>query len=361
VLASAGEPDVTPTLKAKAKQLVRQLGDDSNDVRRKAVAELIKLDSAADEALRAGLTDTDLEVRILCREVLSRLTVSRRQERLKGFLADVKDERPLPGWLTFANLVGKEADRTYFAEMFRSQFETLETELNPDAMKAQIAKGCSGLRIRAVTPKRDETLIAEVLVLIVLVSTNKTKVEATAWNQLFNGLEALGERSAVVKKLQADKQARLAMASFLRNSVGSIPAERAVNVALALRIGESVPWALGLALDEKTAVSVRSAALLLVGKLGDKTLLPKLQPLLRDKTVVGTKVLGKITLKAELRDVALGAVVMLKGEKLEDYDFPYPKVVPGLKALPAPVYLGFATDAERDTAFKKWRNAMPEK
>lgn len=80
-----------------------------------------------------------------------------------------------------------------------------------------------------------------------------------------------------------------------------------------------------------------------------------------DETLVGTYALGRTTLRAELRDVALAAVVQLAGGKLGAVGFPYPTAIPGLCVVPSPACLGFANEAQRSAAFSKGRALAAER
>jgi hypothetical protein len=81
-----------------------------------------------------------------------------------------------------------------------------------------------------------------------------------------------------------------------------------------------------------------------------------LGPLLDDETPVGDRKLGNTTLHAQVRDVALAVVIRFTGAQIADFGFPYLQAVPGVKDPPSPACLGFATPAERQAAFKKWKD-----
>src|SRR5437870_3283502 len=74
-------------------ELVRQLGDDSFEVRREAGEKLVALGAAAESAVRAGLKSADPEVRRQCRLLLPRLLAADREARFKAFLADTEDRQ----------------------------------------------------------------------------------------------------------------------------------------------------------------------------------------------------------------------------------------------------------------------------
>ncbi len=342
---------------AKATALVQQLGDESFEVRRRASSDLLKMGQAAEDAVRKGQSDADAEVSSRCKTLLPLLEKARFEARLKRFLADTKGQNKvlLPGWEPFAKLAGEdETARRYFADLFRSQSALLESpDRGVTAARAEFVKRCQGLRLRVVRPRRDATLVAEVVALLVLACDARMGADAAAWNGLLDGLETLSERSAMAKEVRASATTRKLFVAVFRCQKSSL--DRTLRLALALEIREASGLALSVATDAKMAVPARAAALVLLGKLGDETMGAKLLPLLVDETLVGTYALGRTTLRAELRDVALAAVVQLAGGKLGAIGFPYPTAIPGLPVVPSPACLGFANDAQRSAAFSRGR------
>jgi hypothetical protein len=342
---------------AKATALVRQLGDDSFEVRGRASLELLAMGHAAEDAVRKGQSDADAEVSSRCKAILPQLVKARLEGRIKAFLAGGKAS--LPGWELFAKLAGGDAAaRKQFAELFRSQGDLLES---PDRgivrAKAEFAKRCRALRLRVVTPRRDATLLAEVVALLVVGCDPRIEADAATWDKLLDGLDTLAARREMAEQVRKLPTTRKLLAAVFRQRRAVLPLDRTLPLALALELPEAVGLALEVALDPKSPATARAWALVLLGKLGDKSLVPKLLPLLADKTPVGTRVLDKDTLRAELRDVALAAVVQLSGGKLDLAGFPYPAAMPALNVVPSPACLGFATEAQRAAAFAKWRKA----
>ncbi len=344
--------------KARAASLVRKLGDESFEVRRRAGEELLEMGPAAEEALVKGAADSDAEIRERARALLSRLAGHRRQARLKAFVEDKTGElkSDLAGWERFSQLTGSgPASRELFAGVYRASADLLElAQSDPKAASGKLAGQAANLRLRLITPKVDETALAEVMGLLLLTGDSKLKVEPAVRTHLLDGLETLAERPALVKQVQDSAPARALVLHFLKETA-PLGSERVFGVARDLGLRESAPWALAVALDKRAPGPGRASALLLLGKLGDKTTLPKLEPLLEDESLVGARPLGGATLRAEVRDVALAASVELSGGKPGDYGYPYLQAVPGLKTLPSATCLGFATPAQREAALGKWK------
>ena len=58
----------------------------------------------------------------------------------------------------------------------------------------------------------------------------------------------------------------------------------------------------------------------------------------------------------EVRDVALAMLVRLNGQQTKDYGFAFLQFHGGQQIFFAPVWLGFADDAKRTAAIKKYRD-----
>jgi hypothetical protein len=338
-----------------ATELVRQLGDDSFDRRQDAARRLLKLGGAAESAVRKGLTDPDPAVRRECRRLLPRLAGAEREARIRAFLADKRGRRKhdLPGWPRFGKLAGADAaGRRLYVRVLRAEGPLLESaRRDPNAASARLTARCVGLRLHLITPGH-EAALAEVAALAFLGTDTRLKPGPGALDGLDKGLETLALRSALVKQMRADPALRKLLLAYLRKRTD---AARAFTLARDLGLKEASGWALEVAADRKAPAAARASALVLLASVGGKGVRPRLEALLNDTTPVGTKVLRGTTLSAQVRDVALAALVHRSGRDGADFGFPYLKAVPGLKALPEPACLGFATDAERDAALKKWR------
>jgi hypothetical protein len=341
-------------------ELVRRLGDDSFETRREAAVQLEALGAAAIPAVRAGLEGRNLEVRRWCRRLLPRLVSADRESKLGALVADVegKGKHDFPGWQRFRKEVGADAGaRQLFARAVRADAPLMEaSEGGAKSAGPLVAKRCAGLQLKAISPEHDATLLGEVAALAFVLTDRKQAPDRASVVAFHAGLEALAHRPALVKEVKAAPAFRKLLAAALRERGAAAP-DGAVSAALELGLTEAVGWAVGLAADRKAPAATRARALLLVGALGDRSSAPALGPLLEDTSPVGSRMLGRARLTAELRDVALATLVRLHGEKEADYGFPYPRALPGLKVVPDPACLGFRSPAERAAALERWRAA----
>jgi hypothetical protein len=135
--------------------------------------------------------------------------------------------------------------------------------------------------------------------------------------------------------------------------------QQALQLARTLQLKEGVPLALKAAHSKELNAWSRSNAVMFVAEFGGKEQIPSLEPLLNDKSSIGSMGFNFATIQTELRDVALAAVVSLSGQSLDDYDYPYLKLFGGgagpMSTLSAHCY-GFADSAGRDAALKRWKD-----
>jgi hypothetical protein len=345
-------------------ELVRQLGDNSFEVRRAAAEKLVALGAVAERAVRAGLKDADAEVRKQCRLLLPRLLEADREAKFKAFLADTGDKQKhdFPGWARFGRALGTGPPaRQLFVKTVRADVALLDAaEREMKKAKALVVSRCAGLQLKLISPEHNATILGEVAALAFVLTDTRLEVERPSLDQFLAGLETLAHRPALRKEVNANAALRKLLVDVLQKRSGPAP-DKALSAALALGLKEAVEWAVQLATDRKAPPGTRALALVLIGNLGDKGLSTRLAPLLTDATVVGSRSLGRARLSAEVRDVALAALIQLHGQSLADYGYPYPRAVPGLKVVPEPACLGFTGPAERETALKRWRERAEKK
>jgi hypothetical protein len=352
--AAEGNADEAPDPAA----LVRRLGDEKFATREQAAEQLRKLGKAAAAALQAGLKHPDADVRERCRALLDEVGGDDREERLRAFLADTEDKQPLPGWQRYAKVAGKTDNaRRNFVAVYRVAGDLLEAaEKSPAEVRDRLAARCTALAPALIAPGPEDTVLAEAEALLLVATDDRVTVGVPAFNALCTGLEVLANRAAFKKRFLDVEPCRKLLLAFVQRRWDGPQQERALAVALAFELKETADWAVGLALSREVPGATRGWALLLAGQVGGKEHAARLEPLLADTTAVGQKALGPTTLRAEVRDVALAAVIRLAGRQPADYDFPYLQALPGIKTLSTPACLGFADAATRDAAFKKWKD-----
>jgi hypothetical protein len=353
VLAAAAAAD-TPA------ELVQRLADPSFAVRERAATALLRMGRTAEPALRAGLSDADAEVRRRCRELLDEVLRADRAERIKAFLDGKDDPKSpfLPGWPRFARLAGSgRGARAAYVALYRHDAEFLEAAEGASRDAAgRLATRAAAVGSALLAAGKDDAPLAEVTLLLFVALDDRMKPEPAAIGGLATALDVLSHRPELRKAFLEDEPSRTLLMTFLRRRVSGTSPERGLELAGALGLKDAVEWAVGVALDKAASGAVRGRALLTLGQVGSRAVVPRLGPLLEDETPVGDRKLGNTMLHAQVRDVALAVVSRLSGAEVADFGFPYLQAVPGIKDPPAPACLGFATPAERQTAFGKWKD-----
>jgi len=134
-----------PAPAKEAADLVRQLSDESFEVRDAAVQRLTALGKAAEAALRQGMTDDDAEVRRQCQLLLERATRSELTVALDAFLEDRQEKHvlKLPAWGRFSKMAGTDPlAKALFVEMCCSEAGLLDALRRPRS-SPRTASSCS--------------------------------------------------------------------------------------------------------------------------------------------------------------------------------------------------------------------------
>jgi hypothetical protein len=244
--------------------------------------------------------------------------------------------------------------RQFYGNVFHEHADFLETVAGKKQESIQaLRKRCENLRLRLVAPDSDETAFQEIAAVLMAAACHKP-TDRPALDHLLKGLDVLSHRKALMDQMNGDQLLAQFVLGFLRQTDDPATMPRRLQLAEQMELRKAAGWALAVANDRKASGRARGAALLLLGKVGDKKHIGKIEPLLKDTTAVGSRKLGRSVLQTELRDVALATSAKLKGIDPATLGFPYLAVIPGIKTLPDPACLGFATKADRAKAFAAW-------
>ncbi|MFL5342268.1 MAG: HEAT repeat domain-containing protein [Gemmataceae bacterium] len=345
----------------RAAALVRQLGNPSFRVREEAGKRLVELGRAAFPALQAGLDDREPEVRYRCKQILPAIFDLEMKARLDAFLADPDSDgdHALPGWQRFRKLVGgTPADRILFGRIARADLRLLEAVENRPRQSAaeRLAGRCSQIQMQLQSPAlslRGGVQLADIAELLFL-GTNPDVtltpqaiqlVNALTYQPVFqHGLQA-GDHAAAVKKLL--------LAWIDRNVDDPNTCYVIANLLKMTGLPELAQPALRMAANPKLIAYARAAALVALGKTENKGLVPKLEELLMDETLVSNFAWNNIRGQTQIRDVALAMVIHLSGQQPAEFGFETLKSNPSF--INSYYYLGFASNSARDAALDKWK------
>lgn len=352
---SAAEPDAA---RAELDQLVRQLGSDLYEAREEASRQLSAQGLAALSALKAGQEDHDVEIRTRCRRILATVLVLDFENRMKAFIADSegKQEHKLPSWNRFRKLVGEDkVSRELFVEMLRSESNLLEAaEESPKSAGEMFAIACRELQQVVYSGRGQQPMsLGSAATLIFVGSDPQVPVTEQAAMMVYQFVHQPALQQALNGGNRVP-QARKLLGAWVGRRVGANTAYQNMMLAMQFDLKEGLGPALDMVKNTGTHASQRAYAIVAVGKLGSKDHLPEIEKLLADTSVCAAYQVNEARISTETRDVALAVLVHLTGQNLKEYGFD--RVQSNPQMLFYPYTLGFADNARRDTAMKKWRD-----
>jgi hypothetical protein len=351
--------------RVRARALVERLASDDFATREQASLELRQLDKSAEPALREGITSSDVEVRQRCGDLLALCQRSDLERALDSYLKKPDDRVFDQPWPRFAKVLGDTPEgRQLFQDMCLAEGGLLVSlERSPAATGELLAGRCQTLlTLRTVTPQGlvspNQVTLPQICALLFVASNQEVIKNTTNPYLLTNLLYRPEIRSA----LPGHPTARRLLVSFLEHSQPQFLYQN-LHLAQIYSFKECTPWVVKLVQDKTQTGQIRGQALMALARLGGKEHIPTLEALLTDKTSLGQLHFQNGIVETQLRDVALAALVILKGQSLEPYEFPFMKQNPQLLKqdmanlqLPA-VWFGFANEEARAVAQKKYREA----
>lgn len=350
----------------KASDLVRQLGNDSYRVRERATHQLLRMGLAAKQALQEGADDPDPEIRRRCLDLLPAVLEADLKARVEAFVADTegKKEHDLPGWPRFRKMVGADAPaRQLFADMLKADLRLLEdVETHPDQAGDLFAARCQNLQQTlfgnrggiGFVGNQEQIKLPDVATLLFVGSDPKVigKTQLQSVYAVTNFLYQPSVRNALdPSKPTPFKKLLLA---WMGQQTDPNVMTQLLYVTMNLNLKEGLDIAMKVAKDNTANAHTQATALMVIGKIGGKDHVSLLEPLLNDKKVLTNFNIGTERVTTEVRDVALAMAVQLTGQSHRDYGFPFTKM-DGHSVFNY-YSLGFVDDAQRDAAFKKWKD-----
>jgi len=346
----------------KAKDLVNVLGSSKYRDRERAATELIKMGRAAKPALMEGKNHTDPEVQSRCQQLLPQALALDLMFRVDRFLKDTDGrlEHDLPLWKAYRESIGSdESARKLFADMLRTNgalLEVVEEEPNRlgERVQQQIQEMYQNLFGNGFRGGyRPEVVNANELCCLMFVMAHPAyKPAQPDWmlSQLFsqpNFTKLLTDtaKGGPYRKLfyhyldhRMDENTLHQCAwMFCQHKMK----EGADVVAKALKDGKA------------TQAYTKATALCCIGTIGSRNHVKIFESYLKDDTVIQAAFIGGGQRgEVKTKDVALAMTIHLNGKNPKDYGFVTWQVYPG--QLIQYHQLGFATEDERSTAFKKW-------
>jgi hypothetical protein len=350
---------------AKIAALVRRLGDNSFEVRQTAHAQLEKLGKVAKSALEEGAKDPDLEIRSRSKRLLDLVNRTDVEIAIDTYLAD-KDTNlilKLPAWERYKKYAGDDqASRSVFVGMYTNEGNLLGLlERDPKTFQTAFVARLQDIQRSMYTPwggRGTPLEVGQVIALLFAATDSRISTDVTSFYLLTN----LCCQQNIRQSFESNVCARKLLVQFFEQRNDQNTQAQAIQVAMQLNIKEMAPAALKLATNKNAQPWTKATALLAVGKLGTKEHIKDIEPLLNDTTALGTIRLPQTNnLSTEMRDVALAAMILLSGQDIQDYDFPYLKAVRIDKQYLAYNYFGFKDNTEREAVLKKFKESREMK
>jgi hypothetical protein len=359
----------TPTPDPRMAELVKKLGDKSYRVREQAARELVRGGSGSVVALTAGIKDLDPEVSERCRQLLPQAAAIERNEKLALLLKDPSAPPPkgLAGLERFLKIAGDDkASRELYAELLGVHHLTLEAaEKDPRKAAEYFQQFCDEaynkwqVSIRTGRYSYDNLLSGKSDVayfLFVSADTQVRKYENGMGRSsiFFNGNaipNSIGEKgSPAVRKLFLD---------WLEHEPQTYLQAQGFSLAARAGVKEALPVALKLLEKKREDRHGLAQVMLSLTKLGTKEHIKVVEKFLDDKSEVGQINFGNgAPHTIQMRDVALGTVIQLAGQKTADYGFDN-RFGGGGNQLYY-YYYGFVDDKNREDAHAKWKKWAAE-
>jgi hypothetical protein len=350
---------------AKARALIKQLGDAKFKVRDSAEKELVHLGLASLEALKEGEKNSDLHIQERCRQLQPMIRALTLQKRIDNFLAHRDGPLPknLPFVVSFMAITGdsKEA-RQLYAEVLQINPQLLD-DAERDQKKGldQFAAYCQEVNQRTtyrpgVNYEAQRRLVtrADVALYFLLSSEFKNDPTNRVANFGYSFLNAPSIPETLGKDDPAAQPFKKLFLSWVEKQAQPYLVQRGLQIAAEAKMKETLPLVLKQIKEKNVPIYTRAQTALLLVKVGNKEHVKEVEPLLEDKTIVGTFGINNKQGQVQMRDVALAICIKLSGQKMSEYDFDVMKGNDDF-IYQSYIYCAFSGDDKREAAHKKYK------
>lgn len=350
----------------KLLELVAKLGSDNFDAREEASQTLRELGRKVIKALETGLKSDDQEIARRCAELLERANRTELEVALDAFLEKHDDKLLLqvPAWTKFQKVVGDTlAARNLFVQMCTTDGMLLNA-LEQDVGKASqlYNQRCQQLQQRLFGGfgggQRQQVNRGEIASLIYVGSDTRVQVDPN----LRYIVQSVIQQPDCQQWIKSDGLARKLLAGYIEGRTDINMIHNHIYLVQNLELKECVDWVAKQVENKGQQPYVRAIAIATLGKLGGRDVLPKLEGYFADTTQLQNFQLGNPVkmVRSEVRDVALAIAVVASGQDILPYKYPWlEQMAPHLGQNPqipfqSPAQLGFATNEQREAAFKRY-------
>jgi hypothetical protein len=359
--ASAQDPATDASTDGEVRALVVQLGDAQFEVRERATIRLSRIGLPARDALVAALKHPDAEVRGRSRRILAGVLEADYHHRVDLFAAGGTgpDVEGLPCWSQFRSQIGAEPEaRELFVAMLRAEPELMETAQHaPGMLTGLIRQRTQTLKemLYGSDPQQRQPLtLGTVAALYFVASRDEVAVD----EQIASSLYSFSHQSAFQQAARSEDPQSKPLRKLLGNWVSRDGGGGTSYHDMILSLNHDLKQGLDPAVKTLkegggSRPHARQYAILLVGKYGNQKHQKLVSDFLDDQAVCGAYRVNEQQINSQVRDVALAVLIHLNGQNHKDYGFDHLQKNP--QYLFSPGTLGFAEDAQREAALKKWK------
>jgi hypothetical protein len=360
----ASRPAATDSSPANAARWIQQLGDDRFEVREEASRHLSQMTVEIQPALDAALRNPDPEVRVRVRRILETILKADLEKRLAAFADDVNDEKhlDLPGWSRYRKIIGGAGPaRKLFVEMQRAEpnlFRAVDDgpAATATALERCILRDCTQMvriQMRMGTYGGNMVSLGSVSAMLFVGSDKNVAIADDLATQLVNMTNQQAIQQAVNGSAQ-NAAVRKILGAWVSRDATSVVLWQNLMLAMRLDLKEGIEPACSALRQGNQPANVKQMALMLIGKLGDKTNLPVVETCLKDTDLLAQFNMNNQLFQTEVRDVALAVFIKLAGKDPKDFGFD--RFDTNSLQYYNLATMGFRNAADRDAAAKKWED-----
>ena len=340
------------TGKRLATKLVTQLGHEQFKMREQASVKLIELGIVGSDALLAGRSSPNREIRYRSNKLFALVFEADLENRLEAFERsdDPTQGYGLPGWQRFRKEVGTDAtSRALFMSMQEQERKLLQAVVDDNRIRGEFARYCEHLEKQYLLGRRPSNTATIATLLFV---GNDTRVHVT--DSIRRMISVSCRDPDFIATIREGKN-RTPLAKLVSNWIVRDAEHEVWNVlylGLITNVDRCLPYARQVLKTPQNNVERQLCALLCLAKFGKANDIPLLEELLDNKTVYAQSQLAARVIETQIRDVALAALVQITGQKPLDYGFD--RMQTHRNEVFYPRSLGFTSEEKRTAAIAAW-------
>lgn len=342
-----------PTGRQSAQKLVAQLGHEQFAIREQASVKLVALGIDGANALAAGKSSPNREIRHRSAKLYSLIAETDVRRRLDAFenSDDPSQGYGLPGWERFREVVGTDANsRSLFLSMQENEGPLLTLLSHESKLNRGFAQRCDELQ-KSFRFGPQPTRPGTVATFLFLATDSRVVVTPTIRRSVYVSCLDRDFISKITEGASREPLGKLVTAWMVRDAESEL--SNVLYLGLITRNETCMQYARAVLKDPVSDADSRQYALLCFAKFGKEGDMPLLEKMLDDASPCNQDQIANIVVVTQVRDIALAALIEVTHQKHEEYGFDR------LQRHHRQVFyqrtLGFTTEAKRNGAIAKWR------